>query len=128
MTGLVSPLLFFLPDIIDTVRGFWNWIKDTGWDDIKSLPGLIWDQFKSWAAGLADDIADKIPSVSDVTDQIPQGRRQQASDFTRGARQATDPNADPQSVPERFGRTLVQIGGGLTPFIDEIVGDANVDD
>ena len=132
LAGLM-PWLVLIPSIVDAVRGLWETLKATpdrigGFIDgvrdrlgdvasaIRSLPSRIWSFMERLPALIGSAVADRLPDLPG----------------TGGARRTTQRAAD--RVDEATGGrlsdardTIINIGGGLTPFIDSITQNGSID-
>ena len=104
------PLSIFLPILADLFR--------KARDLLSGLPSKIGEFFDTLPQDIGDAIAERLPG--------------DASSAASGVRAGLegDPSGGGDTVSERAGGilgTVVRISGGLTPFVDEIAKNGNVD-
>ena len=131
LAGLM-PWLVLIPSIVDAVRGLWDFMKGVpdrigGFidgvrdriggvvDGVKDLPSRIWS-FMERLPGLIGD------AVSDVLPDLPgTGAADTARDLGGRFDEATGGRLSDAA------ETVVNIGGGLTPFVEEITQNGSID-
>ena len=131
LAGLV-PWVMWIPSVVDAARGMWDTLKGVPGrigeyiddardrvgdvaDGVKDLPSRIWS-FMERLPGLIGD------AVSDVLPDLPgTGAADTARDTGRRFDEATGGRLSDARD------TIINIGGGLTPFVEEITQNGSID-
>ena len=132
LAGLM-PWLVWIPSIVDAVRGLWafmttlpdriggfiNGVRDRLGDvasSIRSLPARIWSFMERLPGLIGSAVADRLPDLPGTGG---------ARDTTRRAADRVDEATGGRLSDARD--TIINIGGGLTPFIDSITQNGSID-
>ena len=129
----IMPWLVWIPSVVDAVRGMWETLKATpdrigGFIDgvrdrlgdvassIRSLPSRIWSFVERLPGLIGSAVADRLPDLPGTGG---------ARDTTRRAADRVDEATGGRLSDARD--TIINIGGGLTPFVEEITQNGSID-